>query len=68
MIDRKAYRIAFDLHAKWEQPPMTEKEWETCIQDSCSAVNQGNSTPFINDLVSAVFHEIERQYQAKKGA
>lgn len=68
MIDRKAYRIAFDLHAKWEQPPMTEKEWEACILDGCSAVDKGNGTPFINDLVSAVIHEIERQYQAKEGA
>ena len=66
-MDYKAlYRAAFDFHARWMRPPTTIEEWERCAVDICDVANAHGNNPFLNDLLTAIYSEIERRYNDER--
>ena len=62
----KAYRAAFDFHKRWSPCPANLEEWESAAREIATVAKQGNDTPFLLDILGAVYAELERQYNERK--
>lgn len=63
-MDYKAtYRAAFDFHQKWMHTPETETQWEECAAEIISISNSLGNDPFVIDLLTAIYSDIEREWR-----
>lgn len=60
---RSAYRLAFDFHAKYAPFPPTGDVWQAAAADLGKASAAGGNNPFLNELLIAVYNEMERQWK-----
>lgn len=54
---KRIYRAVYDFHARHTPAPQTPQEWLQVAQEMGSM----ESDPFLNDLLAAVYNELERQ-------
>lgn len=57
---RAIYRAVFDFHARHSTPPRTLEEWHDLNTDIAQVSTSCGNTPFVMDLLAAVYDEIER--------
>ena len=62
---KTAFRAAFDFMARWQPFPSNPEAWADAARDLGNAADECGNNPFMNDLLLAVYSELERNY--KKG-
>lgn len=58
---RKAYRIAFDFHETHNGHDLTQT-----AQDMARTASEHGNDPFLNDLLSAVYNQLEREQKERR--
>ena len=58
------YRLAFDYMARWQPCPENEAAWCAAAKEIAEVSAKGGNHPFLNDMLIAVYTELERQWKA----
>lgn len=65
MQESWAYRAAFDFHNRHAPCPDSVEAWQKAAQDAQETAVKGNNDPFLRDLLTAVYAQMERVYKVK---
>ena len=60
---KKLFRIAYDFMNRWQPCPENAEAWEAAAENIMEASEAGGNHPFLNDMLIAVYAELERQYK-----
>lgn len=61
------YRAVYDFHKRHAPCPVTLEEWEAMQEDVAAVSYKHGNDKFIMDMLTAVYNELERQYNIIKG-
>ena len=56
------YRVAHDFHRRWAPAPANDEEWDEAAEDLNHTANRNGNDPFLMDMLTAIFTELERNY------
>ena len=57
------YRIAHDFHKRHAPPTLEAGYWDQTAEDMTAIANVNNNDPFLIDLLTAIYEELEREYK-----
>lgn len=57
------YRVAHDFHKRHAPPTLEAGYWETTADDMTAIANAHDNDPFLIDLLTAIYEELEREYK-----
>ena len=57
------YRIAHDFHKRHAPPTLEAGYWDQTAEDMTAIANANNNDPFLIDLLTAIYEELEREYK-----
>lgn len=60
---KKDFRAAYDFMARWQPFPSDLDGWLEAAHDVGQVSAAGGNTPFLMDLLTAVYNEFDRRYK-----
>jgi hypothetical protein len=60
---KKDFRAAYEFMARWQPCPSDLDAWKAAACDVGQVSAAGGNTPFLMDLLTAVYNEFDRQYK-----